>query len=303
MGRCFQPGRLALALLIAGLSSEPAGAYVRSASPRSGVAFTWMTECIPIQADLRGSQDFSIEEIDAVLAQSCANWSSRTDMCSNLRLIPMPASQEEEVAADSRPVLVFRDVAWKRPGGMPHDPSAIALTTVFHVSTPGRYGDATILDTDVEMNGVNFTFTTNPATGTARPGTTLADFENTLTHELGHVQGLAHTCWDRSTATPPRDDKGQPIQDCTDVLPQAVLDTTMYPFSLTANEISKRSISDDEVRGICEIYPSTASHKACFQRVEVGSFGCAVAPGGTSLFVLRALLLVALFLLIRRLKR
>ena len=53
----------------------------------------------------------------------------------------------------------------------PHDPSAIGLTTVFFVDTPGKPGDGTILDADIELNGVNFTFTTDPANAQPAPGT------------------------------------------------------------------------------------------------------------------------------------
>ena len=53
-----------------------------------------------------------------------------------------------------------------------------------------------ILDADVEMNNFNFAFTvdgTAPATAAGRP---VADVQNTLTHELGHLLGLDHTCYD-----------------------------------------------------------------------------------------------------------
>jgi hypothetical protein len=165
---------------------------------------------------------------------------------------------------------------WGRPGAsLRHDPSAIGLTSVFYVDRPGIVGDGTILDADVELNGVNFTFTVDVTSATARPGTTVADLENTLTHELGHVQGLAHTCWDHIAPEPPLDDAGNPIPDCNGPVPDAILNTTMYPYALMPGETSKRNLSADDVRGICELYPApTASPPpGCYAELDGG---CAV---------------------------
>ncbi len=279
-----------LTVLAALLSTTSASAYVRATSPKSGKPFVWLESCIVVQADGRGSQDLPIDVVDATLARAAANWSSLTDTCGDLRLTTTPARGMAEVAADGRPVVVFRDLAWQRPGGMPHDPSAIGLTTVFHVSTPGLPGDATILDTDIELNGVNFTFTTDPANAMPRLDTVIADLENTLTHELGHVQGLAHTCWDHQSDTPPSDDQGMPAPDCDGPLPQTVMDATMYPYALMPGEISKRSLTDDDERGVCNTYPNSQPQAACFQRVQNGGLGCGVAadraPVGGLLLVL-----------------
>jgi hypothetical protein len=187
-----------------------------------------------------------------------------------------PAHAVLDVAADGQNAVVFRHDQWARPGGMPHDPAAIGLTTVFFIDTPGRLGDASILDADIELNAVSFTFTTDPSSATARPGTSIADLENTLTHELGHVQGLAHNCWDHVTATPPLDNLGNPILDCGSTLPASITMATMFPYA-RSGEISKRNLSSDDVQGVCEVYPPTGTPPACFLNVRSG---CAVANGG-----------------------
>jgi hypothetical protein len=183
------------------------------------------------------------------------------------------------VAPDGLPALIFRNTTWQRPGHAPHDPSAIGLTTVMYVNTPGVIGDATILDADIELNNVNYTFTTDPTNATARPGTQLADLENTLTHELGHVQGLAHTCWDHIAPSPPHDNSGNPIPDCNDALPESILATTMYPYASMPGEISKRNLSPDDSAGVCDVYQSLATQLACHPEVVGGYPACAVAPG------------------------
>jgi hypothetical protein len=253
----------------------PARAYVRITTERGGSPVLWLHSCISVRADGRGSIDVPLPQVDAALARAANNWTSRTSSCSFLQLVPLEAGPKADVAIDGQPTIVFRDEAWRRPGAsMEHDPSSIGLTSVFYVDTPGARADGTILDADIELNGVYFTFTTTPMTATPRPGTTIADLENTLTHELGHVQGLAHTCWDHVRDAPPLDDQGQMIPDCNGPVPDAIRMTTMFPYASMPGETSKRHLSDDDVRGICEIYPASAPPPACYGLVEGG---CAVA--------------------------
>ena len=104
----------------------------------------------------------------------------------------------------------------------------------------------------------------------------LADLENTLTHELGHVQGLAHTCWDHITDTPPLDNLGNPIPDCNDPdLPASITDTTMYPYASMPGETSKRNLSADDVAGVCDVYQPLAGKLACYPEIDGG---CSAAP-------------------------
>src|SRR5205823_13804226 len=136
------------------------------------------------------------------------------------------------------------------------------------------------LDTDIELNGVNYTFSTDPANGTPRPGTMLIDLESTMTHELGHVQGLAHTCWDHVTDTPPLDNTGNPIPDCNGPLPASIVMTTMYPYYGATGDTSKRMLSGDDVNGVCDVYQRVARTLACYPEIDGG---CAVVarPRGT----------------------
>jgi hypothetical protein len=268
-----------------------AEAYVRTTSDRSGVPVEWLERCITVRPDSRGSQDLSLSQIQEALDRSVQNWMSRTDACTSLKLQSAPAMGPLDFGIDGRPAVIFRDKAWVRPGtNTPRDDKIIALTTVFYVDTPGFVGDATILDADVELNGVNYTFALDTMTAVARPGTDLADLENTLTHELGHVQGLAHTCWDHVRDTPPLDNRGQPIPDCSSMLPQSILDTTMYPYPLMTGETSKRNLSQDDVDGICQPYPANES-KPCHQEIDGG---CAVAGGGPPVLWICLLVLIRL---------
>jgi hypothetical protein len=188
--------------------SARAHAYVRTTSDRSNMPVQWLERCIIVRPDLRGSQDLPLDQVQAALDRSVINWTSKTLTCGYLLLQSAPALRVTDVGIDGRPTVIFRDTDWQRPNKMHRDDSIIALTTVFYVDTPGFVGDATILDADIELNGVNYTFTNNVMAARARDGTQIADLENTLTHELGHVQGLAHTCWDHIKESAPLDDKG-----------------------------------------------------------------------------------------------
>jgi hypothetical protein len=269
-------GFVALVAVAFSLPAMPAVAYVRTTTETSGVAVQWNEKCVTVTADMRGSKDVSLGDITTTLGRAIQNWTTRTSKCGGLTLGLTRPYKVLDVAADGLPAVIFRNDTWQRPGHAPHDPSAIGLTTVMYVNTPGIPGDGTILDADIELNNVNYTFTTDPTNATARPGTQLADLENTLTHELGHVQGLAHTCWDHITATPPLDNNGQPIPDCNDPdLPLSITDTTMYPYATMPGETSKRMLSPDDVSGVCDVYQPLAGKLVCFPEIDGG---CSAAP-------------------------
>jgi hypothetical protein len=260
------------------LATAPARGYVRTTSEASGAPVQWNESCVVVTIDQRGSRDVPLDQVAATLQRAVDNWTKHTATCGGLRLSMTPARAVLDVAPDGLPALIFRNTEWRRPGHAPHDPSAIGLTTVMYVNTPGIIGDATILDADIELNNVNYTFTTDPANATARPGTQLADLENTLTHELGHVQGLAHTCWDHITPSPPHDNSGNPIPDCNDPLPESILATTMYPYATMPGEISKRNLAPDDSAGVCEVYAPLATRLACRPEIVGGYPACSVAP-------------------------
>lgn len=267
----------------------------------------WNEKCIVVTIDQRGSKDVPLTEISSTLGRALNNWTSRTNMCGGLTLSRVPAYKVLDVAADGLPAVIFRNDVWQRPGHAPHDPAAIGLTTVMYVNTPGLPGDGTILDADIELNNVNYTFTTDPANATARPGTQLADLENTLTHELGHLQGLDHTCAD--AATPPQevDDSGNPPPSC-DTLGSLPLEeqvkiklATMYNFA-QPGEISKRSPEADDVAGIANAYPPADDPGSC-KTTDLDAFktsGCSIAGRTSRSLAAIAVLLGALVALVAR---
>jgi hypothetical protein len=263
---------LALALTLA-----PAGAqaYV-STRTDAGTPVRWQSRCIVMTPDARGDQsgdDIDADAIDATLGRAVGNWNARMQTCSFMQLGVVPATRALEAVSDGRPAVVFRSDMWGNPDKM-YDPATIGVTTVWYANRPGDPADGLVTDADIELNAVNWTFTTDPANAVARPHTKVADLENTLTHELGHVMGLAHTCWDHKTNTAPPDDTGTPAPDCDSAnLPPKITTATMYPYA-AERAISMRVVGDDDLKGVCDTYPMTDTPPACYDFIE--SAGCAV---------------------------
>jgi MYXO-CTERM domain-containing protein len=129
--------------------------------------------------------------------------------------------------------------------------------------------------------GTRFRFT---ATGDTTPvctrsdqeGCVDTDLQNTATHEAGHFLGLSHS-------------------------PEP--DATMYA-SAPIGETAKRTLADDDVAGLCELYPAGGPPTTCTPsgRIVVvpssgsTSSGCATASPGAGL-------LAALGLGLRRRRR
>jgi hypothetical protein len=115
-----------------------------------------------------------------------------------------------EATSDGVNALRFLDDLW------PHDPAAIALTTV-------RYGTATgkIFAADIEANSMSHDMTVVDSGGDF-------DLQSILTHESGHFFGLSH------------------------VIERAA---TMYASYPGGGNIDRRTLGSNDREGICAVYP------------------------------------------------
>jgi len=148
--------------------------------------------------------------------------------------------------------------------------TAFALTSVTYNSETGR-----IVDADIEMNGEFHTFTIGDET-------VLIDVQNTLTHEVGHFVGLDHS-FD--------------------------LSATMFASAATG-ETKKRTLEQDDIDGICSIYPVLDGGRSCTappphsvesSRDDDGC--CSTTPAGRSSVPLSLFILMAFLVAIRRVSR
>ncbi len=293
-------------LLMAGTAS----AYVRARTD-AGVPLRWPGDCVYMEPDSGGTPDIDDTTLFATLQSTVLhNWDDPLAGASYISLhYDMPA--ELEAALDGINMIKFRTDVWCHAGN-PKDTCyssvATAITSVLFVED-GHTGAGTILDTDVEMNDIDFIFTNLPTMPANVPaGRSVADLENTLTHELGHVLGLDHTC-SVPGVTPASevDDTGvfPPACDALASLPAAeqtkIETATMYP-TYSAGEISKRTPHPDDLAGVEADYPTASDPKSC-THASVGAFqksSCAVAPHGRTPAAIVLLMLALLGLLRRR---
>ena len=123
-------------------------------------------------------------------------------------------------------LIVFRDDVWpyeqrdRDESGLPKSPT-VALTTVTFDPQTGE-----ILDVDLELNSADYAIVPVDDTNRDAPGT--YDLQAVLTHELGHFFGLAHS----------------PLRDAV-----------MYKSGDSTAGAKKRRLTQEDVRGICTIYP------------------------------------------------
>ncbi len=259
-----------IALVVAGFMmglSGPVSAYVRTRTT-AGVATAWKTPCVTMKFALGAFPSY----LDAAgylnaAQQGGAAWTQASldgiDRCSNV-LFGVEATPDVggPVGRDGINHIIFRQTEWCRDPA-PTDPSeprcydasALAITTVFQLKDSGE-----ILDADIEVNGVHFTwadFVNQPELATFQSH----DFQGAVTHEMGHVLGLEHTCYipavDKKGNPVPRpvDHAGNPIPDCNINNPPLITDATMYvSVNSPATEVGLRTLSPDDVQGMCDIY-------------------------------------------------
>lgn len=124
--------------------------------------------------------------------------------------------------------------------GWRHERSAIALTTTTYDTANGE-----IVDADVELNGEGYTFTV------AGPALTITDIQNTLVHEAGHMLGLDHS-----------------INRSSSMFAEAA-----------PGEIKKRDLFQDDIDGLCFVYPADGSTPKVYL-VGEETYPCAENPPG-----------------------
>jgi hypothetical protein len=271
--------------------------YVRTGPTQAGNYLYWESGCVFIVVDAQGTRQVVGDQEFVVVDQVLATWNDRTAACSYLRL-HNDGRRDLEVGRDYVNLIKFRDTTWCRPATKDdparcHAESAAGITTTTYVDDPRSPRDGAIVDSDIELNGRHFAISVDGQTlGTA---SCLADLRNTLTHELGHLLGLEHTCL--AAGDPPRvDHLGRPVPLCSQTTAPEIVDATMYNFQ-ECGETSKATLEADDIAGICGIYPKSDDPGRC-ERVgdQGGCCSAAERPAGTIL----VWLLVACALLRRR---
>ncbi len=271
-------------LVVAALAPVRAPAFVRSTTctndPRKGQCLWWSGRSVVYSVNMSGfATNAACTTVDAahrLVDQSSPTWSRATRSgdgapCTDLAL-PGASTSNQALGNDGTNLVVFRQglcqsiadadcqkadlsACIQRYNCWSHGSSGgiIALTlTTFRPST------GEILDADMELHGWNglsggsgegWYFTCDAPTGSvsscagAYDRSKCMDVGNTVTHEAGHVLGLDHEC---AYAGPPYN---VPCIDSNATMAQ----------NANPGETHKRVLTQDDVNGVCTIYPAGGS--------------------------------------------
>lgn len=283
----LRPG-LAIACLAWMLPSGGAEAYVRTKTS-TDLFVAWQSPCIEMRFFLGSPAPLlTAEQYLAAAGKAASVWSHDQLSCSDIRLtITEDPAGDAITGRDGVNMIVLRQDSWcprnsEEVGCWPGN--ALAITTVWKNTKTGEIPDA-----DIEINAVKTAsgggyawndVVTNPGRG--------IDFQNMLTHELGHVLGFNHNCYTASDKQPSLvDHTGAATLDCYGAsLPASVLEATMFP-SVDPQNSSRRTLSPDDQQAVCDVYPYT--HDLCPKVTRATTGGCdlspTASPGGLRAFL------------------
>ncbi len=174
---------------------------------------------MPFTVDPQGTADVTDGSDVVAVRQAFDSWQQVA--CSSLSFTEQPWPGQASVNNDG-----INRVFWvEDSAGWPdQEAGTLALTFAFYTLD----GNQTITDADIVLNGVHWTWTTDPnAAGQGTPAP--VDVETVVFHEVGHFLGLGHS-----------DDPA----------------AAMY---FENNKLIQRGPAVDDVQGICSLYPNGES--------------------------------------------
>lgn len=270
--RCF----MVLALLGTG--------FVRQTTSE-GTPLEWRNRCPLLEVGALDPRGPSMAEVHDVLERAIGAW--QADGCDEL---PFAVSElggdSAETVFDGRNVVVTRGADYC--AGDLHDdediclsPGALAITTLYFVDRPGDARDGEILEVDMEIN-LKHAFADD-----TRP--TAYDLSSVVTHEVGHVLGLAHTC-NTEPGAHLVDPAGHEVPACSGGEENATSDATMYPWAETG-EAKRRTPEPDERQAMCLLY---RTHPATCEGSELeAGYTCSTGSANGSIVIALAALMIA----------
>lgn len=232
---------------LAGQRCEPAQAA------DCGTPLFWAPACFGVAVQRDASAQVDLETTEALVSQAFASWENvdcggGQNPGIHVEIFEAVSCNEQEYnqRGGNVNVVVFRDEVWPYQGAG----NTLALTTVTYNLDTGE-----IFDADLEVNSTQQVDLTVGDTGVQY------DLLSILTHEAGHMLGLAHSEEDAATMT----------------------------VEYEPGDLELRTLHPDDANAICIAYPPpdisscdpTPRHgfkDTCGPGPEPEEEGCAVAP-------------------------
>ena len=253
---CYTSCMRSLAVAVAALAllvPARASAYCRTTTCReatcardtegcvtSGKPLYWSTSCVGFSVDSRLSANLPADGARKAIEKAFMAWADLDCATgrASLTFSPLADTTCNKVGyvkgGANVHVVTFKDDDWTYKGV----DNTLAKTTVTFDAATGE-----ILDADIEVNTAN-----NPVT-VGDTGVKF-DLQSLLTHEVGHLVGLAHS---------------------------SDFDATMYA-SYEAGSTRIRALSPDDVRALCAVYPPGRAAKCVAEPRGGLATSCAAPP-------------------------
>jgi uncharacterized protein (TIGR03382 family) len=252
----FIPGSLACALaLLVSFTASEASAYCRMTTEggaqvgnqpcvERGEPLIWNVPCLSYAIDSRGSEWMSDEDIETAVNAGFAVWETADcgqDETPNLVFKP---SQEPSTCKRAEfnndgnvNTVAFLD-PWVDPcadeGAPGYEPLAFAVTIVWLNTETGEILDADMMinDTQATQRNAGGPYASCPDSGCLGND---ADLQSIIAHEAGHFIGIGHS---------------------------NIEEATMFA-SAERSSVAKRTLAQDDINAVCEIYPPGNLDDSC----------------------------------------